>query len=276
MSPRSLTPALTKESTSLASPNADLLLVQVRVNPSTMLFFVKNPQAVTWNGTTYQPMAFTVNPVKADSKGSLEEVDLMISNVSRAMSGYIEANDLRGQPVWLTGMNAANLSDPNAFYFHELYEITEITVTDMEATFTLGHPRLLQQQFPSRRFLRDNCQWVYKSKECGYTDFSVTLPGTVSSLGTTVTGAGTAFTKHFQPNDTIQAAGQQVTVQSIQSDTDLTVSPAPSPAWSHADYQMGKPTCSKQLEGNNGCRAHVNVPRFGGFPAIPSTPGQFV
>lgn len=49
-------------------------------------------------------------------------------------------------------------------------------------------------------------------------------------------------------------------------------------AWIYKDsntcqYTGPLPTCDKSLDGNNGCRAHSNTARFGGFPAIPSKKG---
>lgn len=39
-------------------------------------------------------------------------------------------------------------------------------------------------------------------------------------------------------------------------------------------YAGGLTTCDKILEGSNGCRAHSNQSRFGGFPGIPSVSGR--
>lgn len=54
---------------------------------------------------------------------------------------------------------------------------------------------------------------------------------TVSSSGTTVTGTGgTVFTRYLIAGNTIEAGGQIMTVASITSDTQLTLTAAPSPA----------------------------------------------
>lgn len=41
-------------------------------------------------------------------------------------------------------------------------------------------------------------------------------------------------------------------------------------------YAGGLPSCTKILEGSNGCRAHGNVPRFGGFPLLTPIPGRYL
>lgn len=43
---------------------------------------------------------------------------------------------------------------------------------------------------------------------------------------------------------------------------------------SECGYGGALPTCSKGMEGANGCRAHGNVPRFGGFPLLTPIPGR--
>ncbi len=41
-------------------------------------------------------------------------------------------------------------------------------------------------------------------------------------------------------------------------------------------YGGGLASCDKLLEGPNGCRAHANVPRFGGFPLLTPIPGRIL
>lgn len=43
---------------------------------------------------------------------------------------------------------------------------------------------------------------------------------------------------------------------------------------SECGYAGGLATCAKTLEGSNGCRAHANQSRFGGFPLLVSVPGR--
>lgn len=39
-------------------------------------------------------------------------------------------------------------------------------------------------------------------------------------------------------------------------------------------YVGALPDCAKTLEGSNGCRAHANVIRYGGFPLLPAVAGR--
>ena len=275
---RTLNAALTEEKNKLDTTSAWLPLLQVYVPGGPTLYFVPNPSAIVFGGITYQPFGCSIGEASTDSKGGLSELEVNVSNVSRTVSGYLETYDMRGARVVLLIVNSANLADANALAANEEYEVTEVTVSDTTATFRLGHDRLLQQRFPNRRYLRDNCQSAYNipagvGLECGYTD-TFAGPGTVSSSSTTITGTNTDFAHRFQTGDTIIAATQTRIVNVVTSDTSMTVTVAPSPVWSNASYTVKKPTCDKIMEGDNGCRAHSNQARFGAFPALPFVAGR--
>lgn len=188
------------------STSAWLRLLDAVINSTTTLHLVPNPASVVFDGTTYQPFPFQVNEVKTDSRGGLSDVEVSLSNVTRDIGAYVEANDLRGQRVRYRGVHSANLDPASKTAFDEEYEITQIRVTDQAVVVTLGHERQLSHRFPGARFLRDNCRWRYKSSDCGY----------VGALA----------------------------------------------------------SCDKILEGANGCRAHANHARFGGFPGLPAIAGR--
>lgn len=268
-----LIPALIAEKNKLATASAWLTLLQVHLPDGTILYRTPNPAAVVFDGQSYVPFPCRIDTVKTDSRGGLDDVQVHVSNVDRTISAYVEQQDLRGARVTMKIVNSANLADPSATAADEDYEITEINLTEEFVSFRLGHSRLLQQRFPNGRFLRDNCRWIYKTTECGFVDgFAGT--GAVSSTGVAVTGSGTDFLTRFKSGDTITAASQARIIDVVTNNTSLTVTVAPSPVWSGATYTIAKPSCSKILEGNNGCRAHSNQSRFGAFPGIPSVSGR--
>lgn len=204
---RSLTATLITEKNKPAMTSAWLPLITLEVNASTTLRVVPNPVSVTFDGETYVPFGCEIEERAQDAKGGLNDVSISVSNVTREISAFIEANDLRGSRVSIKYVNSANLADPNAVVLDEQYEIMSVQVKGSQfVTFNLGHDRISAHPFPSGRFLRDNCRWIYKSAECGYSG--------------------------------------------------------------------GLPTCAKTLEGANGCRAHANVIRFGGFPLLPAVAGR--
>lgn len=206
---KTLVTALTTEKNKLDMPSAWLPLVTVEVSASEILRLVPNPTNVAFRGDTYVAFGLEIDEAVQDSKGGLHDLNISISNVTREISAYVELHELRGARVTILYVNSANLADPDAVVAEERYEIMSIQVKGSQfVSFTLGHDRINQHQFPSGRFLRDNCRWIYKSLECGYSG--------------------------------------------------------------------GLVSCDKILEGSNGCRAHANVPRFGGFPLLTPVPGRIL
>lgn len=204
---KTITAALTTEKNKLDSASAWLPLVTVEVSPSEILRLVPNPTNITFRGETYVAFGLEIDEITQDAKGGLHDVRISVSNVTREIGSYVEFNELRGARVEILYVNSANLADPDAVVAEERYEIMSIQVKGSQfVSFTLGHDRISQHQFPSGRFFRDNCRWIYKSVECGYSG--------------------------------------------------------------------GLASCDKILEGPNGCRAHANVARFGGFPLLTPVPGR--
>lgn len=204
---RLIADSLRTEKNKLDSASAWIPLVTVEVNATTTLRLAAYPTNIVFRGQTYTSLGLEIGEVTQDAKGGLHEVSVSVSNVTREISAYVEVNDLRGARVTIVYVHSANLADDEAAVLEEQYEIMAVQVKGTKfVSFRLGHDRISQHQFPSGRFLRDNCRWIFKSVECGY-------------------------------------AG-------------------------------GLPSCDKILEGANGCRAHANVARFGGYPLLTPVPGR--
>lgn len=198
---RFLTAALTQEKNKLDSTGAFLPLITLEIDADTTLRLVPNSAPITFDGAIYTPFGCEIGELTQDAKGGLHDLTISVSNVTREIGAYVEFTELRGARVTIQYVHSQNLADPQAVVLEEHYEIMSIQVKGSQfVTFTLGHDRIAQHPFPNGRFYRDNCRWIYKSVECGYSG--------------------------------------------------------------------GLATCSKTLEGSNGCRAHANVPRFGGFPLL--------
>lgn len=166
---RTLTANLITEKNALASPSAWLPLVTLEVNATTTLRLTANPTNVTFRGNIYLAFGLEIEELTQDAKGGLHDLSVSVSNVTREISAYVEFNELRGARVTIQYVHSANLADDDAVVLEEHYEIMSVQVKgDKFVTFRLGHDRISQHQFPSGRFLRDSCRWIYKSVECGY------------------------------------------------------------------------------------------------------------
>jgi len=264
----------------LSSPSPWLTLLEIEFPDGIIERIVANPEPIVFRSVTYVPFPFELGATQSDVSGGLHDVEVRISNVTRLMSAYVETKELRGTRVRVLTVNAARLSDPNAVLEELEYEVNEYTVTEEVVTVRLGHDQLLVQRAPYGRLVRDNCRWVYnfpygRSWECGAATF--TGPGRVQSTsGITVTITGDDCTKRWMPGDSITTGfGEIRVVQAVLSQTQITVvSPFSSNLVGPMQYNVTKPTCEKTLEGPNGCRAHSNQNRFGGFPGIPLAVGR--
>ena len=74
----------------------------------------------------------------------------------------------------------------------------------------------------------------------GHLGSYLSLTGTVSSSGTTVTGTSTTFTSDLSVGSYIKAGGKTQRVESIASDTSLTTTNAFSPALSGASFELAR------------------------------------
>lgn len=200
---KSLSVASVIEKNRLSSEHPWLICLDIEVrDPITTALattgrYVRNAEAITFNGQTYQPASFDIE-LKEES-GTLQTVTLSFRDYTRAIQGYMQQYQGGvGFTVTLFVVNAGNLAQPPEV--SEYFEVIAAESADYVCTFTLGAENTLTKTFPRRRQTRDFCQWRYKSEQCGYI------------------GAAT--------------------------------------------------TCDLSLKGDNGCEAHANAKRFGGFPGI--------
>lgn len=256
-----------------------LRLLDVEINDDLTKYYVRNTEPVVFNGITYEPCGFNIESIKSDTKGSLNEVQVTVSNITREVSAYVLENEMRGRRVVVTEVYQGALEIENTIR-SEVYRINEISGDDKVVVFRLGHPPLLIQRFPNSRFWRNDCRFAYKiSRECGFVDGTIAGAGTVNwNAGTgRIEGTGTKFGSIFMPGDGLKVKSENITIQTIISDTQLVPVDAPTDLpWSNETFYLIKPTCTNQLKGPNGCRGHFQADagkHFGGFWGIPASMG---
>lgn len=168
---------------------------------------VRNTDAVTFDAgdglgpQTYQPLAFELSGADIRNDGSLPQVTVKVSNVSRLVEGAIV--QYQGAAGATCNIYVLNTENPSGEPDLALETTIIRTTTDAKwVTFTLGAASPLRMLFPKKLYYQGTCMWRYKSAQCGYT-------GALSA-------------------------------------------------------------CSLTYDGANGCLAHANQQRFGGFPGIGS------
>lgn len=126
------------------------------------------PSAVTYGGVVYNPFPVTFDSIKENDQGEIDTVNLTMGNVSRYLQAYLEAMDFRGKKVTIRTVWANKLTDAAAFT-DDIYYIDSYSSDVDDVAITLSSKLdVLQIQLPARTVSRNDCQWTWKSTECGY------------------------------------------------------------------------------------------------------------
>lgn len=119
----------------------------------------------------YTPAPITHDRVESNLEGRVDSVTLTLSNVDRFIGDYLHAYDaLRGCTVNILKVFKGSLSDPNS-NLRDVYYIDGAELNESTAQFSLTSKFNVQSvTLPMRDYRRDQCQWEFKSDECGYSD----------------------------------------------------------------------------------------------------------
>lgn len=126
-----------------------------------------NNENIVWKKKTFQPFPLELDEVKHDQTGSESNVQLKVSNVTRALQPYIEQyNGGNGYTVIIRVVNTKNL-DGEADV-EERFTVNQAVCDEQWITFTLGTGYGLNARRPIERYMKNNCPFQYKGLECGY------------------------------------------------------------------------------------------------------------
>lgn len=144
------------------------------------LYYAEYDVVVSYNGISYNPFPITHDIVGESSKGEVDRVKITVSNISRAIGGYLSIYDWRGKKVIIKTVWGNSLTDLDA-YLDDTYYIDTYTLDEEKVEFTLSSKfDVLEIALPKRTYLRNYCAWKFKSTECGYV-------GTETSCNKTLT-----------------------------------------------------------------------------------------
>jgi phage-related protein len=154
-----------------------LLLKVVFPQDGTMLHICNNtenvffPPSPSLDRQEYFAVPFDLDfVVSQDSKGTIPQLQLRISNETRAMQGYLEQ--------YSGGIEASTLIIPvNTDHLGEDYtglklngEVSACYSDDSWVYWTIGPPNPLTKRFPYDSYTALNCNWtrVYRGVECKF------------------------------------------------------------------------------------------------------------
>ena len=174
----SLSAMLEKNKATQSTPWISLLEIQIK-GTEEVIRIAHNTESVEWGGATWVAFPFEFGEAKEDSK-EYPEVDVTVSNVTRFLQSYIEQYEgCAGSTAILRVIYAGNLGITN--YKAEIEESFCITSSTADAnwvTFKLGSAEPNSIRFPLHRYLKNHCNFRFKSCACGYVGTATTCDKT--------------------------------------------------------------------------------------------------
>ena len=135
---------------------------------SNNLYFTAYDTDIVFAGVTYSRFPITHETMGENSSGQIDTVKIKVANVNRLIQGYLEDNDFRGKQVDIIMVFAEYLSSA-AYKCVDTFYIDSYTADQSIVEFTLSTKfDILDVTIPHRKFIRNYCQWKFKSSECGY------------------------------------------------------------------------------------------------------------
>lgn len=166
----------------MSAPWVWLLEVEVPTDPVQVVRICNGSKGVkfdsdnTGSARQFYPAGFSFNSIRFDTAGSLPNLPLSISNVTREAGAILIENDfLVEQAVRLTLVNTGTLDNPEA-KISFLLEIRSSAVNVSAVTFNLSTYALHSVTAPQRRLGRSICDHRYGGLLCGF-DIDFLDPG---------------------------------------------------------------------------------------------------
>lgn len=167
----------------LSDPGAWLLLLEVQFNDpaSTVERLVRNTENITWNSQTWTAFPFIPDPAKQNADGSIQKVQVRVSNYLRAVEGYIlDADGAVGSTVILRVVYSEELALDAVI--EETFVVTHTACAHDWCTFELGPENLWRLPFPRERFDRQVCRYEeFKGTSCGYSGAATSCARTLDA-----------------------------------------------------------------------------------------------
>lgn len=156
------------------SPFIWLFEVEIPTDPPTRYRFNNGTTQIAYgadiNGdpVVYDPYKVKVGKIIQNKSGDLPTVRVVVSNVTREVGLIVDThNGLSGQAVTIRIVNSATLLDPTAEVRIDSV-IRSASVNNNAAMFVISPYNLQQHKTPSRRYLKNHCNFHFGQARCGY------------------------------------------------------------------------------------------------------------
>ncbi len=166
-----------EEKNKLATDSVFLICLEITIPGTGVVRVVRNNQDLTWKGETWVAFPFELDEIGDTSKGEVPQVNVRVSNVSRALEAYLyeydaycKANGFEPITVKIFVVNTKVIqADGNAApeVEHE-FELKQPRTDSQWVTFVLGASNPFNRRFPQGRILKNVCRYRFKDTRCGY------------------------------------------------------------------------------------------------------------
>jgi len=179
---------------------------------------------------SYQPFPMTIKPIGTNSKDEIMTLDVTLASANRLIGDAIQtAEGLQGNKVIHLRTFDNVLDQGKEYCMKDISYVDSVSITNTEVKFELETKfNIVDVTVPRRIYTRDFCGFMLGDESCTWVS------------GETGLGPGVGF------GGVLNADGDVV--------------------FSYPNASTI--TCDHTLNGPNGCKAHNNNERFGGFPTI--------
>lgn len=158
-----------------------LLLMDIKLTDGdTVLHIAYNNDSVHWKGYDYNPFPVDIPDTSQNTDGTIPNIEIKVSNVTKSLMGYFEQySGFNNSLITMYVVNSKNLASSTP-EIEEQFKVLKGTADENWLTFTCGPSYSPDSKMPQRRYLKNGCQFCYKSARCGYVG---TLPTCDHSYG---------------------------------------------------------------------------------------------
>lgn len=166
-------------------PNQWLWLCEFVVATKPEQDYARNPEAVTYDGKSYEPMSMEVGGQLRSGDGSIPEVTLQVSALNETLYSIVEdTQGAVGSDVKLIKVNTETLASAIPALEAD-YELMVSQADDNWISFILGVPNPMNQRYPVRDYNSSLCPWAhpdhFKGVRCQYAGGDTTCTGTLEA-----------------------------------------------------------------------------------------------
>ena len=154
------------EKNKINSDTAWIILLEITVTPDIVFRICSNSENIEWNGETWAAFPFDMDAPRQSTSGELPRFTLRVSNVTRAIEGYLEqqGGGIESK-VRIMVVMSSHLEETQPVFDEEFY-VHNTSYDQHWVTFTLSGAVKLSRRVPERRFLKNWCPFQYKGLEC--------------------------------------------------------------------------------------------------------------